>query len=65
MKSPPFFWKKLAEISFSALGFWISQYLMQLRVGHTAWAPEGREGRSPAGPKDPQQEVGPNGPLYF
>ena len=28
-------------------------------VGHTAWAPEGREGRSQAGPKGRQLEVGP------
>ena len=28
-------------------------------VGHTAWAPEGREGRSQAGPKGRQPEVGP------
>ena len=27
-------------------------------VGHTAWAPEGREGRSQAGPKGRQLEVG-------
>ena len=27
-------------------------------VGHTAWAPEGREGRSQAGPKGHQIEVG-------
>ena len=27
-------------------------------VGHTAWAPEGREGRSQAGPKGRQIEVG-------
>ena len=27
-------------------------------VGHTAWAPEGREGRSQAGPKGHQLEVG-------
>ena len=37
-------------------------------VGHTAWAPEGREGRSQAGPKGRQLEVGPlRGPstLYL
>ena len=33
-------------------------YLMQCCVGHTAWAPDGREGRSQAGPKGCQQEVG-------
>ena len=27
-------------------------------VGHTAWAPEGREGRSQAGPKGRKLEVG-------
>ena len=28
-------------------------------VGHTAWAPEGREGRSQAGPNGRNLEVGP------
>ena len=32
-------------------------YLMQCCVGHTAWAPEGREGKSQAGPKVRQLEV--------
>ena len=27
-------------------------------VGHTAWAPKGREGRSQVGPKGHQLEVG-------
>ena len=35
-------------------------------VGHTAWAPEGREGRSQAGPKGRQLEKsGPGGALDF
>ena len=32
-------------------------------MGHTAWGHEGREGRSQAGPKGRQLEVG--GPLNF
>ena len=37
---------------------WISHYLMQRCVGHTAWAPERHEGHSQAGPKGRQLEVG-------
>ena len=37
----------------------ISHYLMHLCVGHTAWAPEGRERLSQAGPAEGHQlEVG-------
>ena len=32
--------------------------VMVLACGHTAWAPEGREGRCQAGPKGPKLEVG-------
>ena len=34
-------------------------------VGHTAWAPEGREGRYQAGRKGRNLEVRPGGPLDF
>ena len=50
-----FFWisqKKIMAFSIFSLKFlWFSHYLMQRCVGHTAWAPEGHEGRSQAGPK--------------
>ena len=54
-----FVWISLVSFVFLGDFFWIYRYLMHPSVGHTTWAPEGCKGRSQAGPKCHQLEVGP------
>ena len=51
----------LLEFSFPFVRSFVPIFYMHRRndgVGHTACAPEGREGRSPADPKGPKLDVG-------
>ena len=47
------FWLRLIKADDDYDDFSSNESKMHCCVGHTAWAPEGREGRSQAGPKGP------------
>ena len=49
-------WRNFLDLSTKCFGF--VDVLFWICVSHTAWAPKGHEGRSQAGPKGQQLEVG-------